>query len=203
MEPGDQMLSCRATAMHCAIAPWRDVLRQAKAWIPPTHPAASLLYIYDGASAELFDETFRTWSERSVGYGASPIFFGVQFASAKSRQLNASLRLISDAVQRADACTSRPDGRPERTRLIFRSPAFNIDPVNSFRQQRSFARRVRPLAEAVGAVFLDAYTATRHAVLQRSPHAIRFDHFSTFHYHDAGRYIQAMLKLHVLRLLWS
>ena len=45
------------------------------------------------------------------------------------------------------------------------------------------------------------YSATRHAVLQRTPDAIRFDHFSTFHFFDAGRYIQAQLLLHALRLI--
>lgn len=36
-EPGDQMLTCRATAMLCGTRPWRDVLSQAKAWIPSAH----------------------------------------------------------------------------------------------------------------------------------------------------------------------
>ena len=85
--------------------------------------------------------------------------------------------------------------------LIFRSPAFNIDPVNSFRQQAAFARRVRPIADAEGVLFLDTYRATKRAVLQRTPHAIRFDHFSAFHFFDSGRYLQAQLLLHVLRLL--
>ena len=52
------------------------------------------------------------------------------------------------------------------TELIFRSPAFNIDPVNSFKQQEMFARRVRPMVEGLGMTFLDTYPATRHAVLQ-------------------------------------
>ena len=77
----------------------------------------------------------------------------------------------------------------------------NIDPVNTFRQQRTFERRVRPMVEAMGVTFLDMYTATRQAVLQRTPHAVRFDHFSAFHFHDTGRYIQAELLLHTLRLL--
>lgn len=199
MEPGDQMLLCRATAMMCPAAPWVDVLARAKAWIPKGHAHASALYLYDGPSQDLFDETFRTWGASTVGHGAQMIVFGPQFASAKPRLLNQSLALITDAVRRADACT-RPAG-DERTHLIFRSPAYNIDPVNSFRQQRTFAKRVRPLVESLGVTFVDHYTATRDAVLQPTPHAIRFDHFSTFHFHDAGRYIQAQLLLHALRVL--
>lgn len=147
-----------------------------------------------------------------VGYGASPIVFGPQFASVKARQLNTSLRLIASAVSHADRCGGGGRGssgmpaaagvvtRP-RTTLIFKSPAFNIDPVNLFRQQANFARRMRPMVEAAGVTFLDTYPATRHAVMQHTAGAIRFDHFSTFHFHDAGRYIQAQLLLHVLRLL--
>ena len=67
----------------------------------------------------------------------------------------------------------------------------NIDPVNSFRQQAMFARRVRPIVEGAGATFLDTYRATRRAVLQKTPHAIRFDHFSAFHFFDSGRYAHA------------
>ena len=69
------------------------------------------------------------------------------------------------------------------------------------RQQASFARKVRPMLERHGVAFLDTYTATRHAALQRTPHAIRFDSFSAFHFFDAGRYLQAQLLLHLLRLL--
>lgn len=159
---------------------------------------ASLLYVYDGPSQDLFDETFRTWSPASVGYGSDIVVFGPQFASAKPRLLNTSLGIITAAMQRADDCNGR-----RQTTLIFRSPAFNIDPVNTFRQQRTFQHRVRPMVEAVGATFLDMYTATRQAVLQRTPHAVRFDHFSAFHFHDTGRYIQAELLLHTLRLLLS
>ena len=75
--------------------------------------------------------------------------------------------------------------------------------VNSYRQQANFARRVRPMVDSIGATFLDTYPATRHAVTQRTPHAVRFDHRSTFHYHDAGRYLQAQLLLHTLRLLFA
>ena len=98
------MLSCRAAAMQCAPRRWSDTLAAAKAWVPRGHPSASLLYIFDGASSDVFDETFRTWSPSSVGYGASPIVFGPQFASFKPRQLNRSLALIAAAVRRADAC---------------------------------------------------------------------------------------------------
>ena len=184
--------------MLCASQTWAKALATAKAWVPVGHTAASLLYLYDGPSQELFDETFLTWSAHSVGYGASPIVFGPQFASAKLRLLNTSLQLISSAVRKADACHARP-----KTSLVFRSPAYNIDPVNTFRQQRTFARRVRPMVEAAGATFLDTYTATRDAVLQRTPNAVRFDHFSAFHYFDSGRYLQAQLLLHTLRLLFG
>ena len=73
--------------------------------------------------------------------------------------------------------------------------------MNSFRQQATFARRVRPIVEGAGATFLDTYRATKRAALQRTPHAIRFDHFSAFHFFDSGRYLQAQLLLHTLRLL--
>ena len=53
----------------------------------------------------------------------------------------------------------------------------------------------------VGATFLDTYYATRHAALQPSRHAIRFDANSAFHYFDSGRYLQAQLLLHALRLI--
>ena len=74
-------------------------------------------------------------------------------------------------------------------------------PVNSFRQQASFERRVRPLVAAAGATFVDMHTATRDAVMQRTPHAVRFDHRSTFHFFDAGRYLQSQILLHALMLL--
>lgn len=123
------------------------------------HSSSSLLYLFDGASSDAFDETFRTWSDSSVGYGASPIVFGPQFASAQTRALSYSIDLISSAVRRADrrerACSQHisqhgPEGsvrqekgreaklaglgvtsmhhRWQPTSLIFRSPAFNIDP---------------------------------------------------------------------------
>lgn len=144
----------------------------------------------------------RTWSPASVGHGASPIVFGPQFASARPRDVNHSLALISSAVHSADACAAAGGASAaNRTALIFRSPAFNIDPVNSFRQQANFARKHRAAVEAAGATFLDVYPATRHAVLQPTPHAIRFDANSAFHFFDSGRYVQAQLLLHVMRLL--
>ena len=198
LEPGDQMLFCRATAMLCARGDWAAVLVEAKQWIPAPHPKASFLYLFDGASQDAFDETFRTWSPLSVGFGASPIIFGPQFASVRPRQLNISLQLIATAVRHADSCS----GGGRSTALIFRSPAFNLDPVNTYKQQANFQRRVRPMVEAAGGItFLDFYTATRDAALQNTPHAIRFDHFSTFHYFDAGRYLQAQTLLHALKLL--
>jgi hypothetical protein len=53
----------------------------------------------------------------------------------------------------------------------------------------------------VGATFVDMHTASRDAATQDTSHAIRFDHFSTFHFNDAGRYLQSQILLHVLRLL--
>jgi hypothetical protein len=95
-----------------------------------------------------------------VGFGASPIIFGPQFASVRPRQLNISLQLIATAVRHADSCS----GGGRSTALIFRSPAFNLDPVNTYKQQANFQRRVRPMVEAAGGItFLDFYTATRDA----------------------------------------
>lgn len=117
------MLSCRATAMLCGSRSWSDVLKEAKSWVPIGHTSTSLLYLYDGPSQDLFDETFRTWSRVSVGYGADVILFGPQFASAKPRLLNTSLGLITSAVRHSDGC------RAHKTKLIFRSPAYNIDRI--------------------------------------------------------------------------
>jgi hypothetical protein len=39
-----------------------------------------------------------------------------------------------------------------------------LDPVNTYKQQANFQRRVRPMVEAAGGItFLDFYTATRDA----------------------------------------
>ncbi|KAL3892548.1 MAG: hypothetical protein SGPRY_015026, partial [Prymnesium sp.] len=76
-EPIDHPTSCRATAMMCRYEPWPEVLAREKAWVPKEHVSASLLYLYDGHwTAELFDETFRSWSPHSVGYGADLLIFG-------------------------------------------------------------------------------------------------------------------------------
>ena len=62
-------------------------------------------------------------------------------------------------------------------------------------------RRTRTCSFARSAGANDTYAATRHAALQPTAHAIRFDHNSAFHFFDSGRYLQAQLLLHVLRLL--
>ena len=105
------------------------------------------------------------------------------------------------ALDRADACLER------RTLTLFRSPAFNFDPVNTFSQQAAFAERMRPVVEAAGAIYVDQYEATLRAAFppptmpDAEQVAIRFDRNSAFHYLDAGRYLMAQILLHVLRLL--
>lgn len=53
-----------------------------QAWIPHSHPSASLLYIFDGSTHELLDETFRTWGPSSVGYGSDALIFGPQVSAS-------------------------------------------------------------------------------------------------------------------------
>jgi hypothetical protein len=102
--------------------------------------------------------------------------------------------------------TARPHF-PTGTLAVFRSPAFNFDPVNTFHQQAAFAQRMRPIVEEFGAVFVDLFPATLRAafpppsVPDAEQIAIRFDRNSAFHYLDAGRYLMAQILLHVLRLL--
>ena len=72
-EPVDQAWTCRASAMLCVGRTWKDALSEAKAWVPPGHPSMSMLYLYDGQTSELLDETFRTWGPQSVGYGADAV----------------------------------------------------------------------------------------------------------------------------------
>ena len=195
----DSAFICRSTALLCPASSWAEVLRKAKAWVPPSHTSASLLYIYDGQTQETADATFETWGPHSVGYGSHAIIFGPQFASQRSANtMRRSLALMRRALKRAATC---PTGKS--TLAIFRSPAFNFDPVNSFAAQGSFARRMRPSVEADDfAIFLDNYQATYSAAFP-SDAAIgaRFDRNSAFHYLDAGRYLMAQLVLHVLRLL--
>ena len=128
-EPVDQAWTCRATAMLCVGRTWPDALRQAKAWIPAGHPSMSMLYLYDGQTSELLDETMRTWGPQSVGYASDALIFGPQFGSfhgaAKWKRTLGGMRM---ALRPADACLGR------RTLLLFRSPAFNFDPVNTPRQ---------------------------------------------------------------------
>ena len=192
----DQPILCRASSLRCPAAAWQQVLRRAKAWVPAAHPSLSLLYLFDGATHELFDATFRQWSERSVGHGSHAIFFGPQFASARGHGTwGQSLRLLRRAVKVADACVGA------RTLLIFRSPAFNFDPVNSFAEQASFAQRMRPLVEATNTVFLDNYNATYAATFELPGNqALKFAPRSAFHYRNAGRYVMAQLMLRLLGL---
>ena len=109
-----------------------------------------------------------------------------------------SLAIMRTALKRAERCTGQP------TLCIFRSPAFNFDPVNSFAAQAAFASRMRPRVEQPRgfALFLDAYPATLDAAFPSDPTiGARFDRNSAFHYLDAGRYVMGNLLLHVLRLL--
>ena len=155
-----------------------------------------------GLAAELADRRpapeQRCFTSASVEAAIQRV--GADVADPQLRRLFANTlpNTLDTAVRHADSCS----GGGRSTALIFRSPAFNLDPVNTYKQQANFQRRVRPMVEAAGGItFLDFYTATRDAALQNTPHAIRFDHFSTFHYFDAGRYLQAQTLLHALKLL--
>ena len=74
--------------------------------------------------AHLFDETFRTWSKVSVGYGADIILFGPQFASAKPRLLNTSLGHITSAIRKIAAASSNE----ECDMLLYRGLKGKLDP---------------------------------------------------------------------------
>lgn len=155
-----------------------------------------MLYLYDGQTSELIDETFRTWGPQTVGYGADAVIFGPQFGSFHGASAwRSSLSTMRSALRRADVCLGR------RTLVIFRSPAFNFDPVNSFRQQAAFSRHMRPIVEEAGMFYVDNYPSTYDAVFQSTPRAIKFAKNSAFHYLNAGRYIMAQIMMHTLRLL--
>ncbi|KAL1525938.1 hypothetical protein AB1Y20_020764 [Prymnesium parvum] len=195
-EPVDAAWTCRATAMYCAAQPWRDALAQAKAWIPRGHPSTTLLYLFDGQTTELLDETFRTWGPHTVGFGADALIFGPQFGSFHGATAwRQTLGGIRSALSAADSCLGR------RTLQIFRSPAFNFDPVNTPRQQAVFSTYMRPLVEEAGMVYIDNYPATYDAVFQNTPYAVKFAKNSAFHYLNAGRYLMAQLLLHALSIL--
>ncbi len=195
-EPVDQQWTCRATAMLCVGRTWPQALADAKRWIPPSHPSASLLYLFDGQTSELIDETFRTWNPHTVGYGSSALIFGPQFGAFHgASSWHATLGGIRAALRAADACLGR------RTLQLFRSPAFNFDPVNTPRQQAAFSRSMRPIVEEHGMLYVDNYPATYDAVFQSTPHAVKFAKNSAFHYLNNGRYLMAQMLLHALRLL--
>ena len=198
-EPVDAAWTCRATAMYCPAggpSGWPGVLAKAKAWIPPGHPSASMLYLFDGATSDLIDETFRTWGTHTVGYGSSTLIFGPQFGNFHGAAAwRDSFALMQNALRRADACVGR------RTQLLFRSPGFNFDPVNSPQNQAAFSASMRPIVEEYGMVYIDNYPATYDAVFQSTPHAIKFAKNSAFHYLNAGRYLMAQLVLHALKQL--
>ena len=198
-EPVDAAWTCRATAMYCPAggpSGWPGVLAKAKAWIPAGHPSASMLYLFDGATSDLIDETFRTWGTHTVGYGSSALIFGPQFGNFHGAAAwHDSFALMRNALRRADACVGR------RTQLLFRSPGFNFDPVNSPQNQAAFSASMRPIVEEYGMVYIDNYPATYDAVFQSTPHAIKFAKNSAFHYLNAGRYLMAQLVLHALQQL--
>jgi len=182
--------------MLCVGRTWRDALAEAKAWIPAGHPSMSMLYLYDGQTSELLDETFRTWGPQSVGYGADAVIFGPQFGAFHGATAwRATLGGMRAALRASDACLGR------RTIVAFRSPAFNFDPVNTPRQQAAFGRHMRPLVEEAGMLYIDNYPSTYDAVFQRTPHAIKFAKNSAFHYLNSGRYLMAQILLHTFRLL--
>ena len=195
-EPVDQSWTCRATAMLCMGRTWKDALVEAKSWVPHGHPSMTMLYLYDGQTSELLDETFRTWGPQTVGYGADAVIFGPQFGTFHgATQWRATLGVMRQALHASDACLGR------RTIVIFRSPAFNFDPVNTPRQQAAFGWHMRPLVEEAGMLYIDNYPSTYDAVFQRTPHAIKFAKNSAFHYLNAGRYLMAQILLHTLKLL--
>ena len=144
------------------------VLAKAKAWIPPSHPSASMLYLFDFATSDLIDETFRTWGTHTVGYGSSTLIFGPQFGTFHgAAEWRDSFALMHNALRRADACVGR------RTQLLFRSPGFNFDPVNSPQNQAAFSASMRPIVEEYGMVYIDNYPATFDAVFQSSHSRVR------------------------------
>ena len=198
-EPVDHMHTCRATAMFCRGAGadgWASELTKAKAWIPSGRPTASLLYMVDGQAEALQTETFRTWGPASVGYGAHALVFGPQFGKFHGHaEWKHKLAVVRGALRRADACLGR------KTLVLFRSPAFNFDPMNTPAQQAAFSAQMRPLVEEAGFVYVDNYAATYEAVFQETPHAIKFAMNSAFHYLNAGRYLMAQLVLGAFQLL--
>jgi len=209
--------------MLCPDATWPQTLAKAKAWIPAGHPSASLLYVYDGHwNGQLFDETFRSWGPSSVGYGSHAVVFGPQFGKfAPEREDWArSLRLLTAAMRRSRPCEASSAAASTATSatmpaptvaanksaalrsplLIFRSPAFNFDNVNKFRELERYESLMRPIVERAGAFYLDQYAATKAAAFQEQP-AIKFAQGSTFHYLNAGRHLMAQTLLHLLHLL--
>lgn len=128
---------CRSTALLCPkyrwSGGWKAALAHAKRWIPPKHRSASLLYLYDGQTQDAADVTFRSWTPHTIGYDSDAIIFGPQFANARSvNVVRRSLGLLRTALDAADSCGN--SSRPTRTLALFRSPAFNFDPVNTFRE---------------------------------------------------------------------
>ena len=84
--------------------------------------------------------------------------------------------------------------------VVFRSPAYNFDPVNSLKAQMRFSSMMRPLVQKAGVFYLDNFDATYRAAFQRPP-AIKFARGSTFHYVNAGRYLMAQNLLHLLSVV--
>ena len=78
-------------------------------------------------------------------------------------------------MRRSDRCTRR------KSIGIFRSPAYNFDPVNTMRQQHAYEAAVRPLVESANVFYLDNFRCvparstppaappapTRHASVRR------------------------------------
>ena len=65
-----------------------------------------------------------------------------------------SLRLLSGAMARVQRCAGKTP------LVVFRSPAYNFDPVNSLKAQMRFSSMMRPLVQSAGAFYLDNFDAT-------------------------------------------
>ena len=68
-----------------------------------------------------------------MGYGSDALIFGPQFGNLRAvSSWKRTLATMSVAISRGEVCSGR------HTLAIFRSPAFNFDPVNSFQEQSVF-----------------------------------------------------------------
>ena len=122
-------------------------------------------------------------------------------SSARSLQVPRPRRVEAQARRRPRRPPPRRRVPRPQDLVLFRSPAFNFDPMNTPAQQAAFSAQMRPLVEEAGFVYVDNYAATYEAVFQETPHAIKFAMNSAFHYLNAGRYLMAQLVLGAFQLL--